>query len=133
MGLDNYASRSKDEISLIDADLQAFSGADIHLCGGLFSGDPGSFRGEMYDLLLLDVTGVSPLQDWIPPQTVRIMYLALLSCDPNTLMEKYQRCYADLEQEYRGSSLEELTVDIWELRKFFRVCAERSLGLIGSF
>lgn len=133
MGLDNFASRSEDQITLTPEDLQAFSDAGIDLCGGLFSGDPGSFRGEMYALLLLDSTGVSPLQAWIPPETVRRMYLALLGCDPGRLMKEYQEIYANLEQDYRGPNLEELTIDIQELRKFFKVCSERDLGLIGDY
>jgi hypothetical protein len=133
MGLDNFASRSKDKQFLTEADLRAFSDADIHLWGGLFSGDPGSFRGEMYDLLLLDITGVSPLQTWIPPETVQLMYHALANCSPDALLKQYQQVYEDLEQEYQGASLEQLTTDIVELRKFFRVCAERDLGLLGYY
>jgi len=133
MGLDNFASRTVEEILLTQADLRAFSDADINLWGGLYSGDSGSFRGEMYDLLLLDITGVSPLQTWIPPEIVRVMYKGLVSCDPCAILYKYQQDYEDLEQEYRGPSLEELSTNILELRKFFRVCAERGLGLIGAF
>jgi hypothetical protein len=131
MGLDNFASRLAEEIWLTPEDLQAFSDAEIDLCGGLFSGHPGSFRGEMYDLLLLDITHVSPLRAWIPPETVHSIYLALLNCDPGTVLAYYQQVDADLEQEYRGQSLEMLTFEIQELRKFFRVCSERGLGLIG--
>ena len=133
MGLDNYASRFKEDIFLTETDLQAFSDAEINLWGGLFSGDDGSFRGEMYDLLLLDVTGVSPLQAWIPPEIVQEMYQALLYCAPATILYMYQQDFADREEEYRGPSLEELTTNILELRKFFRVCADRGLGLIGDF
>jgi hypothetical protein len=133
MGLDNFASRTVEEILLTQADIQAFADADINLWGGLYSGDHGSFRGEMYDLLLLDITGISPLQTWIPPEIVRVMYAALMSCDPGTMLNRYRQDYEDLEQEYRGPSLEELRINILELRKFFRVCAERDLGLIGVF
>jgi hypothetical protein len=133
MGLDIYASRSAEEISLTDADLQAFSDAHIELTRGLFSGDPGSFRGKVYDTLLLDVTHVSLYQAWIPPESVQSMYAALLSCDPAALLASYQEIYADLDQEYRGDSLEELTLKIEELRKFFQVCAGRGLGLMGVY
>jgi hypothetical protein len=133
MGLDNFASRSKEKQVLTEADLQAFADADIHLWSGIFSGDPGSFRGEMYDLLLLNITGVSPLQAWIPPETVQLMYHALVNCSPDGILKEYQQVSEDLEQEYRGASLEQLTTDITELRKFFRVCAERGLGLFGTY
>jgi hypothetical protein len=73
MGLDNFASRSKEEVLLTPADLQAFSDANINLWGGILSEDHGSFRGEMYALLLVDITGVSPLQTWIPPEKVDVM------------------------------------------------------------
>jgi hypothetical protein len=48
MGLDTYASRSPDDIELTEEDIQAFQEADITLCGGLFSGNDGSFRGKVY-------------------------------------------------------------------------------------
>jgi len=133
MGLDNYASRLEEEIWLTPEDCQAFSDANIQLWSGLFSGDAGSFRGEMYELLLLDVTGVSPLKHWIPPEIVHGMYHKLANCEPATLFNQYQQDFEDLEEEYRGPSLDELTTSILELRKFFRVCAERNLGLIGTF
>jgi|GEM_PF-613273 len=133
MGLDNFASRSSEVQLLTEADRQAFADAGIELCGGLFSGDPGSFRGEMYDLLLLDITGVSPLQPWIPPETVQVMYDALVNCTPDGILKKYQQVAEDLEQEYQGATLEELTSNITQLRKFFGVCAERGLGLLGYY
>ena len=129
MGLDNFASRSKEEGLLSGEDLQAFIDADLDLWGGLYSGGAGSFRGEMYDLLLLDATKVSPLQTWIPPETVRLMYEALFSCNTAALLGSYQEIYADLDQDYRGDSLEEITVKVLELRKFFRVCASEDLDL----
>jgi len=86
MGHDNFASRSKEEVLLTPADMQAFSDANINLWGGIFSGDHGSFRREMYALLLLDITGVSPLQTWIPPEKVDVMYEALASGDPSKPM-----------------------------------------------
>src|SRR3990170_4214923 len=101
MGLDNFASRSKEEVLLSGEDLQAFIDADLDLWGGLYSGGAGSFRGEMYDLLLLDATKVSPLQTWIPPETVRLMYEALFSCNTAALLGSYQEIYADLDQDYR--------------------------------
>jgi hypothetical protein len=133
MGLDIFASRSEEDIMLTTPDLQAFSDAGIDLCGGLFSGDPGSFRGKLYDTLLLDITHVNLYQPWIPPETVRAMYAALLNCVPAALLGTYQEIAASLDCDYTGDSLEELTADILELRKFFQVCAERGLGLIGDY
>ena len=132
MGLDVYAARSP-EVGLTEEDKLTFDEAGISLCGGLFSGDPGSFRGKVYDTLLLDITCVNLYRPWIPPEIVRAMYAALLNCGPAALLESYKEIYADLDQDYRGDSLEDLTEKIMELRKFFQVCAERGLGLIGDY
>jgi hypothetical protein len=133
MGLDIYASRSPDDIALTDADLQAFSDACIELSGGLFSGDPGSFRGKVYDTLLLDITQAALYRPWIPPEEVQSMYAALLGCDPAALFQSYIETSAELDQDYRGDSLETLAFKIRELRKFFRICTERGLGLLCDY
>ena len=57
MGLDTFASRVPGTVTLDAADERAFDG--LELCGGIFSGDGGSFRGKIYDELILGVTGVS--------------------------------------------------------------------------
>ena len=130
MGLDLYAVRSP-EVGLTEEDGRAFMEAGIELCE--FNGEAGSFRGKMYDTLLINVTGMGPYQHWIPPEVVRKMWLALMDCDPEILLEKDREICEDNGQEYRGSSLEELTADILELRKFFKVCAERNFGLVGKW
>lgn len=136
MGLDNYAAHGPDREfqngelvfcsdqdleamgfePLTDDDIEAFEQADIHLCGGVLSGAEGSFRGKVYDLLVHDITGESLYQAWIPPQRVKKMYEALMRCDPKTAVE---RNYVYNLKE----------TDIINLRKFFRVCSERNLGL----
>lgn len=115
MGLDTFASRSPEDIELTDEDLKAFSEANIELCGGIFSGggNDGSFRGKIYALMILDITGMSLHQEWIPPENVTQMYKALLTCDP---------------QDDCGFS--NSPRDVVELRKFFKVCSDRGLGLI---
>lgn len=119
MGLDTFASRSEDDIELTDEDLQAFREANIELCGGIFSGsgNDGSFRGKVYVMLITDITGESLYKGWIPPETVKEMYAALLSCDPQQ----------HFQENYWHHCMPE---DILELRKFFRVCSERNLGLL---
>jgi hypothetical protein len=116
MGLDTYASRSRDDILLSDEDLLAFAEADISLCGGIFSGNDGSFRGKIYELMILEITTQSLHQDWISPETVQEMYHALIDFDPEE---------ADFYDRTPG--------EVLELRKFFKVCCERGLGLIGSW
>lgn len=115
MGLDTFASRSPEDIELTEEDLIAFSEANIELCGGVFSGggNDGSFRGKIYALMILDITGISLYQEWIPPETVTEMYKALQTCDP---------------QSDCGSS--NSPQDVEDLRKFFMICSDRGLGLI---
>jgi len=132
MGLDVFAARSPEE-SLTEEDVRAFDEAGIKLCGGIISSGAGSFRGKVYDTLILDITGVNLYQDWIPPDVVLMIHADFLRCKPIALMGTYEEMYANLDQEYRGDSLEELTEKILELRKFFGVCAERGLGLVGYY
>lgn len=115
MGLDTYASRSPGDRVLTAEDEQAFEDASIELCGGMFSGDDGSFRGKIYAPVVLDVTGVSLFQEWIPPAVVSEMATALQACDP--------------EETVRGSDI--VASDLVALVRFFRLCAERGLGLVG--
>jgi len=117
MGLDTYASRSPDDLVLLTGDNQAFEEAQIELCGGIFSGEGCSFRGKVYSTLIFEITGESLYQEWIPPEKVKEMYLALASCDP-------EEAIAD------SDSLDLIPDEIIELRKFFKVCADRELGLI---
>lgn len=107
MGLDTYAARSERE-GVTQADVAAFEEAGIELCGGLFSGDGGSFRGKVYSDLVRSVTGVSLHQEWIPPETVEEMAGA-----------------------FARSVCAASDREVLELAKFFRVCAERGLGLRG--
>ena len=120
MGLDTYASRSPDDLVLHTGDNQAFEEAQIELCGGIFSGEGGSFRGKVYSTLILEITGVSLYQEWIPPETVKEMYRALAGCDPESAVTE-------------SDSLDRNPGEIIELRKFFKVCADRGLGLINSW
>lgn len=117
MGLDNFAARVPGE-DLTEEDLQALKEADIHLCGGILSGPPDSFRGKVYDDLILEITGESLYQEWIPPEKVKRMYEALMKCNP--------------EEAAKGDYLYSIDEsEISNLRKFFKVCAERNLGLLG--
>ena len=117
MGLDTYASKSQDDLELSAEDIEAFEDARIELCGGIFSGEGGSFRGKVYSILIHEITGESLYQEWIPPETVKDMYQALADCDP-------EQAIAD------SDSWERVPEEIIELRKFFKVCAERDLGLL---
>jgi hypothetical protein len=66
------------------------------------------------------VAGASLLAEWIPPEEVRGIAAAFERCDPVCVVDESQ---ADA---YPVTGLEVL-----ELCRFFRVCADRGLGLIG--
>ncbi len=119
MGLDTFASRSPDDIELTEEDFKAFEGANLALCGGIFSGDgsDGSFRGKVYASYILEITDESLYQEWIPPQTVCEMYHALAA---------YERSKWQDEQKDDPTESEHS-----DLCTFFKICCERGLGLIG--
>jgi hypothetical protein len=119
MGLDTYASRSPDDIILTEEDIQAFADAYIELCGGIFSGDgnDGSFRGKVYASYVLEITDHSLYAEWLPPETVQEMYHA---------MAAYEQ--ARIENDPDG---QQLSNEHSDLCKFFKVCSDRGLGLIG--
>lgn len=123
MGLDTYAVHTPDD-GLTAEDIRAFEQAGIELCGGIFSGEGGSFRGKVYDLLILDLTGVSLYQAWIPPETVRQMAEALQRVDPDDFEKNIAGNYS--WEKYNRATLE-------NLRKFFEICVQRGLGLVGSW
>ena len=118
MGLDTFASRSSDDIELSEEDLRAFEEAEISLCGGIFSGDggDGSFRGKVYALDILEITGESLYQEWISPDTVCEMHRAFATYESSMVKE--------------GQEIDVTDIEISNLCKYFRVCCERGLGLI---
>jgi len=117
MGLDNYAARSPD-LDLTEEDLKAFEEADIHLCDG---GGRG-FRGKVYHELIFNVTGVCLYDEWMPPEVVRQMWVALERCDPEEVTKNI-KVYKDSNTPFA----------VAELRRFFGVCVERNLGLVSSW
>lgn len=118
MGLDTYASSTPGEIQLTPEQRRAFEEADIHLCGGILSGGGASFRGKVYVEVAMDVTGEHLCQDWIPPEKVRKMYRALAACDPEKVAEEAEVWHVS-------------ATEVVGLRRFFKVCVEHDLGLIG--
>jgi hypothetical protein len=118
MGLDTYAANGIGE-ELTPKQVQAFQEADIQLCGGMFSGGEGSFRGKVYDRLIQEVTGESLYQHWIPPETVKKMSRDLNECDPEQVISGLDVLSPPTPFEVR------------QLRTFFQICAEHDLGLQG--
>ena len=124
MGLDTFASRSAGDVELTAEDEQAFAEAGIQLCGGMWSGGDGaaSFRGKVYLAVVDRVAGVWLTQEWIPPGEVRDVAAAFERCDPAGVVEASQHDAHPVSE-----------FEIEELRRFFRLCADRGLGLIGWF
>jgi hypothetical protein len=106
LGLDSYARNTPNEDGdLTDEQKQAFQNADIRLCGGMFSGNgnDGSFRGKVYNSLIEETTGVSLYEEWIEPDSVAEM----------------------------SRKLDELLEDVTALQRFFGVCSDEGLGIVG--
>lgn len=140
MGLDTYAARipvdlfndDLDETEVDEdfgctrRDLRAFRRAERkrerHGGGSVFAGN--YFRGKIYRELIHHVTGVWIQTTWIPPETVRQMAEAFGSRDPDEVIRRF----ANENPGHRH-----LPSDVADLRAFFRVCAERGLGLVGSW
>jgi len=121
MGLDTYAARLRggNVFFLSDDDKNAFAKAGLnHLCYGIFSAAPWAFRGKVYNALVVEVTGVSLYQEYIQPCTVVEMAEKLGQLDAKRT--------ADLSDRYSRS-----VDEIRDLIKFFAICAERGLGLVG--
>jgi hypothetical protein len=122
MGLDNFASRSPKTIHLTAEDEQAFQQSGIELCGGMWSGvgDASSFRGKVYIEVVDRVAGASLLEAWTPPEELRDIAAAFERCDPSQVVG-----------EAMGDRYPVSEAEVLELGRFFRLCAERGLGLIG--
>jgi hypothetical protein len=122
MGLDTFASRSQDEVELSKEDMKAFEEANVELCGGILSGASSTFRGKIYDPVIWHLTGISLYRAWIPYGEVQEISQALERCDAERVARQLQG---------QGSRHRWSVAEIMELRKFFRVCRERGLGLLG--
>jgi len=120
MGLDVYAQRGPEE-DLTEDDERAFEAAEISLCGGILSGAAGSFRGKVYARLVDAITGENLYQEWIPPERVTRMCEALHRCAPDEFDDAHDHRFGDVETA------------VANLRKFMKVCADRGLGLVGSW
>lgn len=141
MGLDTYAARVA--VDFFDPDLDETEVDDDFGCsrrdlwalrraekrrereGGtcLFSGN--YFRGKLYADLIQYVTGVYIYRTWIPPETVRKMAEAFERRDPEVTIRGFRRSKRRIYDHDPS--------DVVDLRAFFRVCADRGLGLVGSW
>jgi hypothetical protein len=76
----------------------------------------------VYSELIQNITGESLYQEWIPPEKMRKMYESLMKCDAREVIAT-----GDYDKRFIDESA------ITNLRKFFKVCVGRKLGLIGSW
>lgn len=126
MGLDSFASRNPDDIELTPEDETAFKAAGAELCGGMYSGGEGSFRGKIYDELIRETTGSSLYQEWIDPQAVRKISSTLDTYSPEQLSAISAKVDGAVDP-----SLVHNANECANLQVFLRVCATQGLGLIG--
>jgi hypothetical protein len=122
MALDICAARNP-EGELTDEDVQAFRDAKIKLWPGAFGDGVTSFGGGEYDTLVTIVTGFSLYKKWIPPETVRKMANLLNRYSADQLV--------DIWNEAAGEDLSLEEDELASLQRFFDICAERGLGLVG--
>jgi hypothetical protein len=134
MGLDNYAvsTRPPDDWTDADRDLLLAPEARAALYaaqaeiererdGCFFEGR--YFRGKYVQELIMDITGVSIYEDWIPPETIEKMADVLAECDPEEAIRAYEA-----SEGFGGCTPGELS----DLIVFFRICADYELGLVSS-
>lgn len=142
MGLDTYAGRIP--VDFFDPDLDETTVDDDFGCtrrdlwalrrverkrgrangGGCLFG-ANYFRGKLYADLIQFVTGVWIYQTWIPPETVKEMAEAFERREPEETIRAFR---ADDRAIYDHDPAE-----VSDLTAFFRVCADRGLGLVGSW
>jgi hypothetical protein len=121
LGLDNFVSRSSGEVVLTPEDERAIGESDVSLCGGMCGDGVTSFRSKVHELFRGGGNGrVALCQEWLPPETVVEMADKVDACDPDTARERL-----DLDADFMPSPGE-----IRDLRRLFRVCADRGLGII---
>ena len=109
-------ARSRDPQGLTNEEIEALDAAapTISLLG--------SIPGKGFVDLVHHVSGVYLQQEWIEPETLEAMADAFEHCDPETAVR----------ESPHGHSQHTVT-QVRELGAFFRICAERGLGLYGSF
>ena len=121
MGLDTFATRSAGDIDLTKEDIFAFRKEDIELAEFNLYLDSASFDGEVYNFLVDQITGVSLYTEIIPPDKVEEMWRSFEKVNPYDVPV---RIFWTPSQNVEA---------IKQLKKFFKVCAERKLGLYASF
>ena len=133
MGLDTFAGRyprlvvdDDEEFGCRPEDLAAFRRAERRCerrWGGCLFGE-NYLRGKLFDQLVRQVTGQTLYREWIDPDTVGRMAAAFDRSDPHAVIAAVER---------EGAVYEHGPEVVLQLREFLRVCADRGLGLVGSW
>ena len=119
MGLDIYLSRTAWDVTLTAEDRAAFASLSLPLSEWTCR---GSFRGKTYLDVVDSVTGMNLGEEWTPPQDVARMAAAFEACDPEEVACASQgECYTVSADQVRA------------LRLLLRLCADRGIGLFGSW
>jgi hypothetical protein len=126
LGLDNYASHAPHKVMLMPDDVAAFESSGVDLCGGLCSDGVTSIRGKIYDELVLEATGSSLYREWLPPEDVQALSRSLDGHSAADLAALWNRLD-------RFRTIDHPDSETAGLQLFFRICAERYVGLIGSW
>lgn len=117
MGLDTSASRTPEDV-LTAEDRAVFQGIDLFLCEWVGT---GSFRGKVYIDVVDRVAGYCLAYGWTTPQEVAEIADAFDACDPDEVVRASRRDHYPVDRR-----------EVLALRQYFRLCAERGLGLVGS-
>lgn len=117
MGLDTCASRTPDD-ELTPADKAVFAELDLFLCEWIRD---GCFRGKVYIDVVDRVAGYCLAYGWSTPEEVAEIADAFDACDPDEVVAASSRDHYPVDRR-----------EVLALRRFFRICADRGLGLVGS-
>ena len=124
MGLDSFASRTPVDVTLADEDRAAFEAAQIELCGGICRRRRGQESLPARSTTRWSSNSPNSLyQEWVTPEEVKLISRILDEHTPEELTE-----FWDGVEPYR---VPHSAVEAGNLGRFFHLCAERGLGLIG--
>ncbi len=119
MGLDIYLSRTAWDVTLTPEDRAALDGLRLPLCEW---SDRGSFRGKVYLDVVDEVAGMDLGAEWTPPHEVARMATAFEDCDPDEVARASQGAHYTVGPD-----------EVRALRRLLRLCADRGIGLVGSW
>jgi hypothetical protein len=133
MGLDTYLARISNmghglgwgEVvpsGLTAEDLAVFGALHLPLCEWGVDGDTVSFRGKVYIMTVMEVADASLTREWIPPEEVAEIARAFEACDPDAVAGSPKQARYEVTAD-----------EIRALRTLFTLCAERRIGLVGSY